>query len=124
MRSSQGHVIDGSSALIVNEDQTSNDEPRSHIPIASTSEQRIIDSQEQVILDLEKDEFYTLEELDELDQSMAYLARKFSNIRVRKPRYFKSKGQSFNKDSSWKEKGSTILIAKVVTKLDMLTDLI
>ncbi|KAL8135071.1 hypothetical protein AgCh_009913 [Apium graveolens] len=41
-------------------------------------------------MELEKDEFYTLEELDELDQSMTYLARKFSNIRVRKPRYFKS----------------------------------
>ncbi|KAL8135691.1 hypothetical protein AgCh_010355 [Apium graveolens] len=103
--SGQGHVIDGSSALIVNEGQTSNDEPRSHILVASTSEQRIIDSQEQVILELENDEFYTLEELDDLDQSMAYLARKFSNIRVRKPRYFKSKGQSFNKDNSWKEKG-------------------
>ncbi|TKW70165.1 MAG: hypothetical protein DI543_29215, partial [Bradyrhizobium icense] len=51
------------------------------------------------------DEFYTLDELDELDKSMAYLARKFSNIRVKKPRYFKSKGQSFNKESSWKGKG-------------------
>ncbi|KAL8157029.1 hypothetical protein AgCh_001943 [Apium graveolens] len=36
---------------------------------------------------------------------MAYLARKFSNIRVKKPRFSKSKGQSFNKDSSWKGKG-------------------
>ena len=36
---------------------------------------------------------------------MAYLARKFSNIRVKKPRFFKGKGQSFNKDSSWKKKG-------------------
>ena len=36
---------------------------------------------------------------------MAYLARKFSNIRVKKPRFFKSKGQPFNKDSSQKEKG-------------------
>ncbi|KAL8088286.1 hypothetical protein AgCh_038169 [Apium graveolens] len=76
LRSGQGNVVDGSSALI-----------------------------EQVILELEKDEFYTLEELDKLDQSMIYLARKFSNIRVKKPRYFKSKGQSFNKDNSWKEKG-------------------
>ncbi|KAL8095869.1 hypothetical protein AgCh_037014 [Apium graveolens] len=36
---------------------------------------------------------------------MVYLARKFSNIRVKKSRYFRSKGQSFNKDNSWKEKG-------------------
>ncbi|KAL8134217.1 hypothetical protein AgCh_009318 [Apium graveolens] len=60
---------------------------------------------EHVILELEKDEFYTLEELDELDQSMAYLARKFSNIKVKKPRFFKSKEQSFNKDNSCIEKG-------------------
>ncbi|KAL8092201.1 hypothetical protein AgCh_034479 [Apium graveolens] len=101
----RGHVVDGSSALIVNESQTSNDEPRSQTPVASTSEQRTNVSHEQVILELEKDEFYTLEELDELDQSMAYLARKFSNISVKNPRYFKNKGQSFNKDNSWKEKG-------------------
>ncbi|KAL8124259.1 hypothetical protein AgCh_012052 [Apium graveolens] len=53
----------------------------------------------------EEDEFYTLDELDELDQSMAYLARKFSNIKVKKPRFFKGKGQSFTKDNSWKGKG-------------------
>ncbi|KAL8157376.1 hypothetical protein AgCh_002177 [Apium graveolens] len=94
LRSGQGHVVDGSSALIVNESQISTDEPRSQIPVASTSEQRINDSQEQVILELEKDVFYTLEELNKLDQSMAYLARKFSNIRVKKPRYFKIKGKS------------------------------
>ncbi|KAL8110511.1 hypothetical protein AgCh_026289 [Apium graveolens] len=73
LRAGQGHVVDGSSALI-----------------------------EQVILELEEDEFYAL---DELDQSMAYLARKFSNIKVKKPRFFKGKGQSFNKDNSWKGKG-------------------
>ncbi|KAL8097520.1 hypothetical protein AgCh_030590 [Apium graveolens] len=37
LRSGQGHVVDGSRALIVNEGQTSNDGPRSHIPVASTS---------------------------------------------------------------------------------------
>ncbi|KAL8115584.1 hypothetical protein AgCh_022181 [Apium graveolens] len=105
LRSGQGHVVDGSSALVVNESQTLNDEPRSQTPAASTSEQRTNNSQEQVILELEEDEFYTLDELDELDQSMAYLVRKVSNIKVKKPRYFKGKGQSFNKDSSWKGKG-------------------
>ncbi|KAL8108369.1 hypothetical protein AgCh_024729 [Apium graveolens] len=85
----QGHVVDGSSALIVNESQTSNDEPRSQTLVASTSEQRNNDSQEQVILKLEEDEFYTLDELDKLDRSMVYLERKFSNIRVKKLRFFK-----------------------------------
>ncbi|KAL8126061.1 hypothetical protein AgCh_013373 [Apium graveolens] len=112
LRSGQGHVVDGSSALIVNESQISTDEPRSQTPVASTSEQRINDSQEQVILELEKDEFYTLDVLDELAQSMAYLARKFSNIRVKRPRFFKGKGQSFNKDSNWKGKGKITKKAK------------
>ncbi|KAL8149628.1 hypothetical protein AgCh_006582 [Apium graveolens] len=89
LRVGQEHVVDGSSALIINESQTSNDEPRSQTSVASTSEQRNNDSQEQVILELEEDEFCTLDELDELDQSKAYLARKFSNIRVKNPRFFK-----------------------------------
>ncbi|KAL8089739.1 hypothetical protein AgCh_039288 [Apium graveolens] len=106
LRAGQGYVMDGSSALIVNDGQTSNDEQRSPTPAISTSEKRVNDTEEQVILELdEEDEFYTLDKLDELDKSMAYLARKFSNIRVKKPRFFKSKGQSFNKDSSWKGKG-------------------
>ncbi|KAL8115054.1 hypothetical protein AgCh_021763 [Apium graveolens] len=105
LRDAQGHVVDGLSALNVNESQTSNDEPRSQSPATSASEQRNNNSQEQVILELEEDEFYTVDELDELYQSMAYLARKFSNIRVKKPRFFKGKGQPFNKDSSWKVKG-------------------
>ncbi|KAL8090750.1 hypothetical protein AgCh_039990 [Apium graveolens] len=95
LRAGQGYVMDGSSALIVNDGQTSNDEQRSQTPKISTSEKRVNDTKEQVILESdEEDEFYTLNELDELDKSMAYLARKFSNIRVKKPKFFKSKGQS------------------------------
>ena len=48
----------------------------------------------EVVLETGENEFYTLEELDEVDQSMAYLARKFSNIRFKKPRSFQGKGQS------------------------------
>ncbi|KAL8102972.1 hypothetical protein AgCh_027488 [Apium graveolens] len=93
LRAGQGYVLDDSSALIVNDGQTSNDEQRSQTPEISTSEKIVNDTKEQVILELdEEDEFYTLDELDELDKSMAYLARKFSNIRVKKPRFFKSKG--------------------------------
>ncbi|KAL8116147.1 hypothetical protein AgCh_022592 [Apium graveolens] len=118
LRSGQGHVVDGSSALIVNESQTSNDEPRSQTPVTSTSEQRINDSQEQVILELEEDEFYTLDELDELDQSMAYLARKFSNIRVKKPRFSRAKDSLSTRTTAGKEKGSTILRARMKAKKD------
>jgi len=89
LRASQGYVMDGSSALIVNDGQTSNDEQRSQTPEISTSEKRVNDTKEQVILELdEEDDFYTLDELDKLEKSMAYLARKFSNIRVKKPRFF------------------------------------
>ncbi|KAL8131841.1 hypothetical protein AgCh_007668 [Apium graveolens] len=106
LRAGQGYVLDGSSAVIVNDGQTSNNEQTSQTPEVSTSEKRVNDTKEQVIPELdEEDKFYTLDELDELDKSMAYLARKFSNIRVKKPRFFKSKGQYFNKDSSWKGKG-------------------
>ncbi|KAL8105097.1 hypothetical protein AgCh_029041 [Apium graveolens] len=113
LRVGQGYVMDGSSALIVNDGQTSNDEQRSPTPAISTSEKRVSDTEEQVILELdEEDEFYTLDELDELDKSMDYLARKFSNIRVKKPKFVKSKGQSFNKDSSWKGKGKKAYIAE------------
>ena len=92
LRAGQGHVMDGSSALIVSDVQTSNNEPKSQNPVSSTSEKRINEPREQVILELEEeDEFYTLDELDELDKSMAYLVRKFSNIGVKKPRYFKGK---------------------------------
>ena len=54
LRAGQGHLVDCSSALIVNESQTSNDEPRSPIPVVSTSELRNNDSQEQVILNWKK----------------------------------------------------------------------
>ncbi|KAL8125089.1 hypothetical protein AgCh_012673 [Apium graveolens] len=47
------------------------------------------------ILELEKDEYYTLDELDEMDQSMDYLTRKISNIRVKNPR---SKIRCYNYD--------------------------
>ena len=55
--------------------------------------------QKQVVLELEEDEFYTLDDLDEMDQSIADLDRKFSNIRVKKPRFFKNKGQSSNNNN-------------------------
>ncbi|KAL8149019.1 hypothetical protein AgCh_006148 [Apium graveolens] len=101
IRNGQGHIVDGSSALVVNDCNSSDDEQEIQTPTVSSVDQK---NKEQSILELEKDELYTLDELDELDQSMAYLARKFSNIRVKKPKFIKNKGQTFNKDSSWKGK--------------------
>ncbi|KAL8099710.1 hypothetical protein AgCh_032098 [Apium graveolens] len=104
LRTSQGHIVDGSSALVINDCNSSDDEQEIQTPTASSVEQKNKDPQKQVILELEEDELYTLDELDELDQYMAYLERKFSNINVKKTKFFKIKGQTSNKDSSWKER--------------------
>ncbi|KAL8102971.1 hypothetical protein AgCh_027487 [Apium graveolens] len=75
-----------------------------HTLVISISEQKNKEPHKQVILELEEYEFYTLDELDELDHSMAYLARKFSKIKVKKPKFFRNKGQTSNQDNSWKGK--------------------
>ncbi|KAL8113782.1 hypothetical protein AgCh_020907 [Apium graveolens] len=106
LKLSQGHVIDVSSVLIANDKKITEDETKSQTQNMQPVEQKNKEPQKQVILELEEDEYYTLDELDEMDQSMAYMARKFSNIRVKKPRYFKGKGQtSYN--NNWKGKTPT-----------------
>ena len=46
LRAGQGHVKDGSSALVVNDAQTSNDDPKSQNPVSSISEKRVNEPQE------------------------------------------------------------------------------
>ncbi|KAL8133773.1 hypothetical protein AgCh_009008 [Apium graveolens] len=104
LRAGQGHIVDGSSTLMVNDVQSSDNEQEIQTPVVSSNEQKNKEPHRQLILELEEDEFYTLDELDELDQFMAYLARKFSNIIVKKPKFLKNKGQTSNKDSRWKGK--------------------
>ena len=99
IKAHHGHLVDDSSALIVNDREESEDEQDDQVPVIQAMEQKNKTPQKQVVLELEEDEYYTLDELDEMDQSMAYLARKFSNIRVKKPRFFKSKGQSSNSNN-------------------------
>ncbi|KAL8133711.1 hypothetical protein AgCh_008957 [Apium graveolens] len=84
-----GHVVDGSSDLIVNDREESEDEQDDQVSVVQAMEQKNKGPQKQVVLELEEDEYHTLDELDEMDQFMAYLARKFSNIRVKKPRKLK-----------------------------------
>ncbi|KAL8123423.1 hypothetical protein AgCh_011406 [Apium graveolens] len=95
LKSSQGHVVDVSSALVANDNKMSEDKMEPQTQVVQVVEQKNKKSQKQVILELEEDEFYTLDELDEMDKLMAYLARKFSNIRVNKP---KSKKRCYNCD--------------------------
>ena len=107
MKSHQGHTVDVSSALI------SHDSRKEAVPATSSlkgadeeEDERSVKDKKPIVLELEEeeeDEFYTLEELDEVDKSMAYLARKFSNIRVKKPR-FKGRGQSSYNSSGYKGK--------------------
>ena len=92
LKAHHGHVVDGSIALIVNDREESEDEQDDQVPVRQAMEQKKKGPQKQVMWELEEDEYYHLDELDEMDQSMAYLARKFSNIRVKKPRFFKGKG--------------------------------
>ena len=68
--------------------------PRPQIKI-----EEVVEDEEKVTLDLkdvEDEEYYTLEELDEMEnKTMAYMARKFSNVRLRKNKPFQSKFQGF-----------------------------
>ncbi|KAL8135904.1 hypothetical protein AgCh_010501 [Apium graveolens] len=107
------HVVDGSSGLIVNDREESED---GQVPVVQAMEQKNKGPQKQVVLELKEDEYYTLDEVDEIDQSMAYLARNFFNIRVKKPRFFKSKGQSFN-NNNWKPKAQYNSTRKGLTYL-------
>ncbi|KAL8099421.1 hypothetical protein AgCh_031884 [Apium graveolens] len=75
--------------LVVNDSEASEDEQDAQAPVIHDVEQKNKGPQKQVVLDLEEDEFYTLDELDEMGQSMVYLARKFSNISV------KSQGKAY-----------------------------
>ncbi|KAL8108699.1 hypothetical protein AgCh_024966 [Apium graveolens] len=84
---------------MVNDGEASEDEPDSQIPVSHAVEQKNTGPQKQVFLVLEEDEYYTLDELDEMDQRMAYLDTKFSNIRVKKPR----KPKKVNLDKSYLE---------------------
>ncbi|KAL8115502.1 hypothetical protein AgCh_022124 [Apium graveolens] len=76
----------GSSSLVANDKKISEDELEPQTQVVQAVHQKNKEPQKPVILELEDDEFYTLDELDEMDQSMAYLARKFSNIKVKRPK--------------------------------------
>ncbi|KAL8124283.1 hypothetical protein AgCh_012074 [Apium graveolens] len=68
--------------------EESEDEQDDQILVVQAMEQQNKGPQKQVVLELEEDdEYYTLDQLDEMDQSITYLARKFSHIRVKKPRF-------------------------------------
>ena len=70
------------------------------------------DDEEKVILklkDVEDEDFYTIEEMEDMDNpTMAYMAKRFKNIRFKrdKPYKFQNQGSRFNKGSSSKAAGN------------------
>lgn len=48
----------------------------------------IVEPGQQAVLEVGEDEYYSLEELDAMDKSMAFMARMFPNIKYKKPRSF------------------------------------
>ena len=121
LKAHHGHIVDGSSALIINDREESEDEQDDQVSVSQDMEQKNKGPQKQVVLELEEDEYYTLDELDEMDQSMAYLARKFSNIRVKKPRFSKTRDNLLTVTIG-NQKLSLIQFAKVAMKQDLWTD--
>ena len=74
----------------------------------------MLDDEENVVLqltDVEDEDFYSLEEIESMDNpTMAYMAKRFKNIKFRRDKSYKPHGQSskFNKGNSSKAIGSAI----------------
>ncbi|KAK1366507.1 hypothetical protein POM88_042068 [Heracleum sosnowskyi] len=77
-------------------------------PAQSLKIEEVVEDDEKVVLqlkDVEDEDFYTIEELESMDNpTMAYMAKKFKNFRFKKDRSYKPQGQAskFNKGSSSK----------------------
>lgn len=95
MKAGQGLVVELTKALIVQEPI------RVIVPTQSQLRiEKIVDELDElvkiVVLEYGKKEFYTVDELDDLNKSVAYLTSKFSNIRLKRPRIFKRKDVKIN----------------------------
>ncbi|KAK1397704.1 hypothetical protein POM88_007567 [Heracleum sosnowskyi] len=77
-------------------------------PVQSLKIEEVVEDDEKVVLqlkDVEDEDFYTMEELESMDNpTMAYMAKKFKNFRFKKDRSYKPQGQAskFNRGSSSK----------------------
>ncbi|KAK1378961.1 hypothetical protein POM88_025705 [Heracleum sosnowskyi] len=77
-------------------------------PVQSLKIEEVVEDDEKVVLqlkDVEDEDFYTMEELESMDNpTMAYMAKKFKNFRFKKDRSFRPQGQAskFTKGSSSK----------------------
>ncbi|KAK1373475.1 hypothetical protein POM88_029668 [Heracleum sosnowskyi] len=77
-------------------------------PTQTLKIEEVVEDDEKVVLqlkDVEDEDFYTMEELESMDNpTMAYMAKKFKNFRFKKDRSYKPQGQAskFSKGSSSK----------------------
>ncbi|KAK1401552.1 hypothetical protein POM88_001157 [Heracleum sosnowskyi] len=73
--------------------------------------EEVVDDEEKVVLqitDVEDEDFYSLEEMEKMDNpTMAYMAKKFKNIRFKRNKSFKPQGQTsrFSRGNSSKVEG-------------------
>ena len=92
MQTNRGKLENVSSALIANEPRMKSEEDDEK----EVEPQSAVDKK-----DADEEEFYTLEELEDLEnQSMAYIARKFSNIRFKKNKAFKPRQYTFSSSNN------------------------
>ncbi|KAK1397160.1 hypothetical protein POM88_007023 [Heracleum sosnowskyi] len=95
-------------------------------PTQTLKIEEVVEDDEKVVLqlkDVEDEDFYTMEELESMDNpTMAYMAKKFKNFRFKKDRSYKPQGQAskFSKGSS--SKAAVEVQPKEDTKLDLWID--
>ncbi|KAK1360638.1 CCHC-type domain-containing protein [Heracleum sosnowskyi] len=80
-------------------------------PISTLKIEEVVDDEEKVVLqltDVEDEDFYSLEEMEKMDNpTMAYMDKKFKNIRFKRNKPYKSQGQTsrFSKGNFSKVEG-------------------
>ncbi|KAK1384616.1 hypothetical protein POM88_022351 [Heracleum sosnowskyi] len=82
-------------------------------PVPTLKIEEVVDDEEKVVLqitDVEDEDFYSLEEMEKMDNpTMAYMAKKFKNIRFKRNKSFKPQGQTsrFSRGNSSKVEGGS-----------------
>lgn len=89
VRTSQSQVVELSKTLVAQEPMLV--PPQSQLRIMEVVDDPD-ESLKTIIHNDIEDRFYILEEFDNVDKPMAYLVKKFSNIRFKRPRNFSENG--------------------------------
>ena len=92
MKSHKGHSPNVSKGLVAQKPKINEEKAALKLKNKEQEEDEKNEADNMAVLEVGENDFYTLEKLDEVVLSMTYLARKFSNIRFKKPGIFKGKG--------------------------------